>query len=174
MKRIPLTQGKYAIVDDEDYPFLSRFSWQANRCNGVDSVATNFKLQNGRWVAIPMNRFLYKPKIQYRVIFANKNALDNRKENIKLIPSAVFNGTACKMYIRFAVKGKMRRNPTSIYKGVSFVKDKRYKNKKWKSTIQFQGKQEVKMFATEKEGAIWYNEKAKELFGEFAYQNKII
>ncbi len=174
MKKIKLTKGKFAIVDDEDYIFLSRFSWQyiLSR-DGTESASTNFKLANGRWVRIPMNRFLYKPKIQHKVIFINKNPLDNRKENIKLVTTSEFNGTACKMYLNLARQGKVRRNPTSKYKGVSKVNDSRYILKNWRATIQFRGKLLTKLFASEKEAGKWYNEKARELFGKTAYQNKI-
>jgi hypothetical protein len=170
MKEIELTQGKNAIIDDDDFDFLNRFSWQY--CNG--NVSTNFKLSSGRWVRIPMNRFLYKPKIQYRIIFINKNPLDNRKSNLKLVTTSQFNGTSSKMYLTNAVRGKTRRNPSSKYKGVSKIKDKRYKFKKWSATVQFKGEVYNKLFATEDEAGLWYNNKAKELFGELSYQNKII
>lgn len=176
MKQIPLTQGKFAIVDDEDFDFLSRFSWQfVIGADTIGSVSTNFKLQNGRWVRIPMSRFLYKPKIQHHPIYINHNPLDNRKENIKLVTTAEKNGTSWKMYKRLQARslGKPQlRNPTSKYKGVSLIKDERY-HKKWQGLIQKDGKTRSKKFYTEEEAALWYNEIAKELFGDTAYQNII-
>lgn len=37
MKRIPLTKGKFALVDDDDYPWLMQWHWQVmgpNPSNG--------------------------------------------------------------------------------------------------------------------------------------------
>lgn len=170
MRKIKLTKNKYAIVDDEDLRFLSNFSWTVD---GSDNVSTNFKV-NGAWVRIPMSRFLYKPKIQYKVSYKNKNPLDNRKENIALITTQQFNGTSAKMYTTLRKLGKiMLRNPTSKYKGVCKNSDPRYKTKKWKGTIQCHGKAITKLFEKENDAAKWYNEMAKEFFGESAYQNII-
>jgi len=35
MKRIPLTQGKFALVDDADFGWLNQWQWYAafNRCS---------------------------------------------------------------------------------------------------------------------------------------------
>jgi len=175
-KEIELTKGYIAIVDDEDFPFLSRFSWQAVESDHGDvAVSTNFKLQSGRWVSIPMNRFLHTPKIQYHVAYRNKNTLDNRKENILLLTTAEFNGTAWKMYKKKTLHKRKKaklRNPTSKYKGVCKIKDPRYKIKNWKATIQKNGRPESRAFEQEWEAAEWYNKKALEYFGTHAYQNK--
>lgn len=176
MKKIKLTKGKFAIVDSEDFDFLSRFSWQFVIGNDqIGSVSTNFKLQNGRWIRIPMSRFLYKPKSQYHPIYINKDPLDNRKENIALVTTAEKNGSSWKMYVRHQhhKTGKAQlRNPSSKYKGVSKVTDPRYK-KTWRATIQLNGKPKNKCFEKEKDAAKWYNEMALKTFGKHAYQNKL-
>ena len=41
-KRIPLGKGKFAVVDNEDYPYLSRFKWCFIRKNGGSSPTLRF------------------------------------------------------------------------------------------------------------------------------------
>lgn len=165
MKIIPINGGYYGIVDDEDYPVLSRFSWQLRGTN-KDTVSTVI-LVGKKAVFVPMIRLLYVPKIQYKPIFINKNFFDHRKENIKLVTASEFNGTSAKMYT--TGKGNGKRKPTSKYKGVCFRKSLN----RWQASIQFQKKVKVKTFKTEDEAGLWYNERAREMFGEHAYQNKI-
>lgn len=35
MKMIPLTQGEYAIVDDDMFDYLNQWKWYAQRLNNV-------------------------------------------------------------------------------------------------------------------------------------------
>jgi len=63
-----------------------------------------------------------------------------------------------------------RKNKTSIYKGVSFNKDKQ----KWKSCINYNKKQiHIGYFSSEIEAAKSYNEAALKLYGNFVYLNKV-
>jgi hypothetical protein len=62
------------------------------------------------------------------------------------------------------------KNSFSKYKGVSFHK----LNKKWETKIQVNGRKiHLGYFTCEKEAALVYNKKAKEVFGEFALINNI-
>lgn len=61
------------------------------------------------------------------------------------------------------------KNSSSKYKGVTKVKNK------WVASIGYQNKRYyLGRFKNEDDAALAYNEKAKELFGEYAYINKII
>lgn len=58
---------------------------------------------------------------------------------------------------------------TSRFKGVCYVNSK----KRWVACIEYGKLKRQKHFTEEVEAAKWYNEQAKEIFGEFAYINKI-
>lgn len=77
MKRIPLTHGKYALVDDEDYKELTLFRWHATFIDG-NWYARFIDPEEG--LPIYMSRFItgFPDGIVYH---ANRNSLDNRKSN---------------------------------------------------------------------------------------------
>jgi hypothetical protein len=55
MKTIPLTQGKVALVDDEDYPELSKFRWCAVRHRNT-WYAVRGESADGRRLTVRMHR----------------------------------------------------------------------------------------------------------------------
>lgn len=90
----------------------------------------------------------------------NKNGLDNRKENLEPVHMrSILQSRVCK-----------RDYKTSRYIGVMLDKQK----KKWRATITCGGKQiHCGFFIDENDAAKAYNEKARKLYGKFAYQNII-
>lgn len=152
-KKIPLSNGQFATVDSEDYPYLSRFNW--GLCNGHPAR----QLGGGKVVYMAQ---LIKPKeSNTRFLFKDRNPLNLQKENVKV---ASFSNSA-------ASNKKTRTNTTSKYRGVSW--DKR--GKQWESYITYQGHRNfLGYFEKEVDAAQAYNKKSKELYGEFAYHNAII
>ena len=89
----------------------------------------------------------------------NGNGLDNRRCNIRL----------CEHRQNMWNQGS-RKNTSSIYKGVTFFK----RDGSWQAKIAPNGKTiHLGYFQTEAEAAQAYNEKAKEIFGEFAKLNDL-
>lgn len=91
MKRIKLTQGKYALVDDEDYEWINTFNWHASlESRGTKYYAVRWESRDGRRYKIRMHRFvlglppgLLDPE---RVVdHKNHNPLDNQKENLEIV-----------------------------------------------------------------------------------------
>src|SRR3990172_7104034 len=60
MKLIPLTQGQFAIVDDEDYQWLSQWKWHARK-HGNAYYAVRDVRQNEKRKLIRMHREILRP-----------------------------------------------------------------------------------------------------------------
>ncbi len=79
MKKIKLTQGKFALVDDEDFERLSKFKW----CFGV-YARRNFMVDN-KQVGFYMHwDIVGKPLKGMVVDHINGNELDNRRSNLRI------------------------------------------------------------------------------------------
>ena len=152
MKHIPLTQGKFAIVDDEDYDFLMQWRWHAQK-DGNTYYA--IRTENSTGAKVLMHRVILQVPRDMLTDHVNFDGLDNRRANIRQC------SVAQNQYNRPPRKGCV-----SKYKGVSWNRGR------WHAEIKRQGKTvNLGRFDTEIDAAKAYDAKAKEIQGEFAYLN---
>lgn len=93
----------------------------------------------------------------------NGNTLDNRLSNLRICTIQQNSQNRKKSF---------RANTTSLYKGVSFIKESSHsaKGRPWAATIYYDNKNHfLGNFATEEEAHIVYSRKAIEVFGAFAH-----
>jgi hypothetical protein len=153
-KEILLSQGKIAIVDDDDYERLSAYKWCYSSSTGY---AISARKLGGK--KILLHRFLLNAPPNKVTDHINRDKLDNRKENLRLCSRAENN---CNIGIRSHNKG--------IYKGVYWVPTRQ----KWQVTIRHNKKpMYLGLFDNQHEAALMYNFWAIDLFGEFASINII-
>ena len=156
-RRIPLTQGKYAIVDPEDFERLNKHKWYAARDTRT-FYAHRKKRVGKKYVSIGMHREILNPPGHLMVDHINHNGLDNRKANLRLATCAQ------NSYNRRQV----RKNKSSKYIGVSW----KQWTKKWAVIICYKRKNKiVGYFKDEIQAAKAYDKAAKMYHGEFATLN---
>ena len=156
MKRIKLTQGQFAIVDDDDYAYLSKFKWSA-----VKSIKGRFyalrhgpRDSNGKRVCFIMHRIIAKTPKGVLTDHENHNTLDNRKNNLRL----------CNKSQNAANRSSLDSHNTSGFRGVSWLKSKN----RFRVRITAQGKDiGLGYFKTAREGAGAYQKANKRMFGTF-------
>ncbi|MDO8554365.1 MAG: HNH endonuclease signature motif containing protein [Candidatus Micrarchaeota archaeon] len=79
--KIPLTKGKFAIVDKCDFERLNQFKWLAyNRYAARATYTTG----NGKQTWIFMHRLIANAPKEMEVDHINHNTFDNRSKNLRL------------------------------------------------------------------------------------------
>ena len=84
MKKIPLTQGQFAIVDDDDFDFINQWKWFAYYDKDTDSYYAVRSIGPKR---ILMHREIMKTPKGLLVDHINHNTLDNRKKELRNVTS---------------------------------------------------------------------------------------
>lgn len=155
MKKIPLTQGKVALVDDEDYGWLMAMgSWHAS-IKGSGWVAQ--KRHKGK--IRRMHRIILDAPDHLHVDHINHQTLDNRRCNIRLCTRS-----------QNLQNMRKKSEATSKYKGVDWCETRG----RWRAQIKFDGKEiHLGYFANEGVAAKVYNKAAQQHFGEFAFLNDV-
>lgn len=159
MKKIYLTQNKFALVDDKHFQYLNQWSWAY--ANGY-AVRTALKDEIGP-STILMHRViaeLISLDLSHEVDHTNANSecdgLNNQSYNLR---AATRTENNC---------NQRSRGITSKFKGVHWHKRKN----RWQSRIQINGKQKhLGYFTNELEAASVYDQVAQDLHGVFARLN---
>jgi hypothetical protein len=147
---IPLTQGKFALVDLQDADWLSQYKWCAG---GMKDKLYAIAQVDGQKVYMHRLIMGFPEEVDHR----NRKTLDNRRNNLRVCT-----------HRENLLNAKLRSDNTSGYRGVSWSKVMN----KWKAHIQSHGHQTTIGYYESKESAARaYDTKAHKLHGEFASLN---
>lgn len=161
MKQIPLSKGKFALVDDADFDYLNQWKWFVRPSTGGSEYAMRRTKTKGKVTMIFMHRFILglTDSMTY-VDHINHDGLDNQRANIRACTPS---------------QNAMNRSNGfgwSKFKGVG--KNISTAPNKWTSRIKINKKyNHLGYFKTEEEAAKRYNEEAIKLFDEFACLNQV-
>lgn len=156
-KEIKLTQGKVAIIDDEDLPKTNHLKWCATKNKHNFYAINSSTVISGKRKKIWMHRLVVNAPDGFEVDHLDGNGLNNQKTNLRICTRAE-NGR----------NRKKNTSSTSIYKGVYWRKNRN----RWQAQIKLNGKDiYIGRFVNEIDAAKAYDHKAKELFGNFAQLN---
>lgn len=160
MKTISLTKGKVAIIDDIDYQRVKSVKWYARQNRTGNWYAARKIGINGMRKDLHMHHFILGITNSETILIdhINGNGLDNQRHNLRLVTHS-----------QNTIHSRKRRgNYTSRYKGVCWDKE----SKKWNAQIYCKGiAYRLGKFKNEKDAAVAYNQKARELFGHYANYN---
>ncbi len=118
MKQIELTQGKVAIVDDEDYEWLNQWKWYALKHRSTFYAVRNVD-NYPKQKKVYMHREILKPATYLFTDHINRNGLDNQRHNLRPVTNA-----------------QNQWNQIKKYNGVTWHK----KDQKWVVRIRHNGK----------------------------------
>ena len=150
---IPLTRGKVAIVDVEDFEKLSHFKWYAHKGRNGNFYAYRRASHNGRMIS--MHGAVSGPGL---VDHKDRDGLNNRRENLR----PCTNSQNCANAVR-------PKRSKSKYRGVY---PSNGKTSTWKVSITYKNKQlHLGCYSSRIEAAKIYDNAALGLFGEFAVTN---
>lgn len=156
MKEIPLTQGKVALVDDDDFEWLSKFQWYTGRRPLAGGFAY-YAVRSDR-AKILMHRQILGCSEEVKADHIDSNGLNNQRFNLRIATDA----ENC--------RNKSWHPHSSKFKGVTWNQRRGY----WYSSIKVDYKAiHLGCFHDETDAAIAYNNAALIQFGDFAKLNPI-
>jgi hypothetical protein len=155
-QQIPLSQGKFATVDDEDFEWLSRCKWSYD----PKGYAIRAVRAEDKTYMLYMHRAILNASGPCVVDHIDGDGLNNQRANLRIATVAqnVHNTRP------------QKRSKTSAYKGVSRYR----KTGKWQASIKKSNERlHLGLFDTEEDAARAYNAAARHLFGSNAYVNAV-
>ena len=161
MKTISLTQGKVALVDDENFERLNVYRWYTRKLV-LKSRVTYYAVRNlayaGKQRTVQMHRqILGLTDSRIQTDHQNGDGLDNQNKNLRVATPTENQRNQRK-----------RINCSSEFKGVCWHK----RNKKWQARIHHNGRYyHLGTFKSQRAAALAYDSAARKYHGDFACLN---
>jgi len=147
-KKVPLGNNQFAIVDDDDFEFVSRYKWHLQPYPTGDGGYAVAKMR--------MHRLIMNAPPDMVVDHINGDPLDNRRCNLRICTNAQNQ------------QNTGSRGGSSRHKGVSFNK----KSGKWLGAFLFEGRRYYcGLWNNEDDAARAVDKKRGEVCGTFASKN---
>lgn len=160
MKEINLTQGKVALVDDEDFEWLNQWKWHYTK----RGYATRTTWDGVKSHKVKMHREIMKlgdfSKDSFEVDHKDRDRLNNCKSNLRVCTRG-----------QNEINKPKKIGASSKYRGVCFSK----RDGLWIASLCINKNKRAyrQTFQTEMEAALAYNEQALIHHGQFANLNII-
>lgn len=111
MKKIQLTNGGFAVIDDRDFNLVNKYKWLKTSHNYAGTTVLP---------RIYMHRLINNTPEGFDTDHINRNTLDNQRNNLRTCGKGLN-----------AINTNLRKTNTSGHKGISWDK----KMKKWQAYI---------------------------------------
>lgn len=144
------------VVDDEDYAYLSMYTWRLS-CGATKQSPKGYPTAKVNGVKVTMHSLILKAPEGYLVDHKDRDVLNNRKSNLRIATPS-----------QNAANVAPSIKSSSGLKGICLRKGRN----KYDAQIKVCGTNiEVRGFVTEEDAAKAYDVAAAYLFGEFAWLN---
>jgi len=143
------------LIDDSDVELIREYEWHLYSTKLYNKSYARATIDGKK---VTMHRLLLDSP-DFDIDHIDGDGLNNCRNNLRLCTNA-----------QNQMNRKKKRNSISRYKGVYWDRI----NSKWIAEITYKGiKNVLGRYVSENEAGKKYNEKAKELFGDFAKENRI-
>ena len=155
-RTLKLSQGAFALVDEDDYERMNAVKWTLSGKYAQRKI----RMPDGSYTSELLHRAVLNAPRTLEVDHINGDGLDNRKINLRLSTRS-----------QNRAHSTLRKSTKTGFKGVY----NNHRTKKFRASIKADSrKYNIGTFATAEEAARAYDREALRLHGEFAVTNQML